>query len=51
MGMAEDGKFAEGYDAIFGKKDAKKSTAKKPVAATKKPEPAKKPVTAAKKKK
>jgi hypothetical protein len=34
VGMSEDGKFAEGYDAIFGKKPAKKkvekATAKKP---------------------
>ncbi|HEY1188306.1 MAG TPA: hypothetical protein VGE74_11650 [Gemmata sp.] len=39
MGMSEDSKFGEGYDAIFGKKDAtakkdaaKKDTAKKPAA-------------------
>lgn len=38
MGMSEDGKFGEGYDAIFGKKDAtKKPAAKKPTAAAKKP--------------
>jgi hypothetical protein len=38
VGMAEDGKFAEGYAAIFGKKEksakaaAKKPAAKKPAA-------------------
>ncbi len=52
IGMSEDGKFADGYDAIFGKKSpngngkaekkpaAKKPAAKKPVAkkaAAKKP--------------
>jgi hypothetical protein len=50
VGMSEDSKFAEGYDAIFGKQPAKKSAAKKPAA--KKPA-AKKPVakkSAAKKK-
>ena len=26
--MSEDGKFAEGYEAIFGKKPAKKKVAK-----------------------
>ena len=53
IGMSEDGKFGDGYDAIFGKKDApakggakKGETAKKPVA--KKGATAKKP--AAKKK-
>ena len=48
VGMSEDGKFAEGYDAIFGKKPEKKKAAK---ATDKKPE--KKPATkkpAAKKK-
>ena len=47
VGMSEDGKFAEGYDAIFGKKPEKKKVVK---AAAKKSEkkPAKKP--AAKKK-
>ena len=34
VGMSEDGKFGEGYEAIFGKKPAKKApekaTAKKP---------------------
>jgi hypothetical protein len=47
VGMSEDGKFAEGYDAIFGKKPEKKAAK----AAAKKPEKkpaAKKP--AAKKK-
>lgn len=36
IGMAEDKKFGDGYDAIFGKKDG---TAKKPAAkkTTKKP--------------
>ena len=54
IGMSEDDKFADGYDAIFGKKPAggngkteKKPAAKKPPAkkpiAKKKPE-AKKPV-------
>ncbi len=50
IGMSEDGKFGEGYDAIFGKKDGKGAAAKKPAAkkpTTKKPA-AKKP--AAKKK-
>jgi hypothetical protein len=43
VGMSEDNKFGEGYDAIFGKKPAKKAapkaTAKKPAKkpATKKP--------------
>jgi hypothetical protein len=40
IGMAEDKKFGDGYDAIFGKKNgtakktaaAKKKTAKKPAA-------------------
>ena len=44
VGMSEDGKFGEGYDAIFGKKPAKKKTEK---ATAKKPEKkptAKKPV-------
>ena len=48
VGMSEDGKFAEGYEAIFGKKPAKKKAEK---AVAKKPEKkpaAKKP--AAKKK-
>jgi hypothetical protein len=45
IGMSEDKKFGDGYDAIFGKKpvakqaDAKKATAKKKPAAKK---PAKK---------
>ncbi|VTU01539.1 unnamed protein product [Gemmataceae bacterium] len=49
MGMAEDGKFGDGYEAIFGKKSSKaepaKAAAKKPAAAAKKPaekKPAKK---------
>ncbi|MCE9563818.1 MAG: hypothetical protein K8U57_17385 [Planctomycetes bacterium] len=48
MGMAEDGKFGDGYEAIFGKKTAKPAEAKKPEA--KKPE-AKKPAKKAAKKK
>jgi len=52
MGMAEDDKFGDGYEAIFGKKSgkteaAKATPAKKPAVAAKKPA-AKKP--AAKKK-
>ena len=48
IGMSEDGKFGNGYDAIFGaksgaeKKPAAKAPAKKPTAA-KKPVAAKKP--------
>jgi len=52
MGMAEDDKFGDGYEAIFGKKTAKTAEAKKPAEA-KKSEEAKKPVAkkpAAKKK-
>jgi hypothetical protein len=41
VGMAEDNKFADGYEAIFGtksKKSTTKTTAKKPAkAAAKKP--------------
>ncbi len=43
IGMSEDDKFGNGYDAIFGtkseneKKPAAKSPAKKPAAAAKKP--------------
>lgn len=39
QGLAEDAKFADGYDAIFGKKGGeKKEPAKKPAAkAAKKP--------------
>ncbi len=42
IGMAEDGKFGDGYDAIFGTKPAteKKTPAKAPA---KKPATAKKP--------
>jgi hypothetical protein len=40
MGMAEDGKFADGYDAIFGK--SKKKPAAKPAAKAKKKPAAKK---------
>lgn len=32
MGMSEDGKFGNGYDAIFGKKPAKAKAADKPPA-------------------
>jgi hypothetical protein len=49
QGLSEDGKFADGYDAIFGKKKAEAKPAAAPAA--KKPavrKPAKKP--AAKKK-
>jgi hypothetical protein len=42
MGMAEDGKFADGYEAIFGK-------GKKPAAAAKEKPAAKKAATAGKK--
>lgn len=44
IGMAEDKKFGDGYDAIFGKKGAekKKASAKKPAKAAKKKAPAKK---------
>jgi hypothetical protein len=54
VGMSEDNKFGDGYDAIFGTKP--KSTAKpakKPAKATAKKSPAKKPAVkkpAAKKK-
>lgn len=37
VGMAEDGKFADGYEAIFGKKPAGAKAAKKPLSAAKKP--------------
>ena len=40
IGMAEDKKFGDGYDAIFGKKGAEK---KKPAKAAAKKTPAKKP--------
>ena len=39
QGLAEDKKFGDGYDAIFGKKPAKKPATKKPA----KKKPAKKP--------
>jgi hypothetical protein len=45
MGMSEDGKFSNGYEAIFGKK----KTAEKPAAKAKKPA-GKKPAKKAKKK-
>jgi len=47
MGMAEDGKFGSGYEAIFGK-GGKKPAAKPAAAAAPKPDAKKKP--AAKKK-
>jgi hypothetical protein len=47
QGLAEDKKFGDGYEAIFGKKTGGAKAAKKPVA--KKPASKKKP--AAKKKK
>jgi hypothetical protein len=37
QGLSEDKKFADGYEAIFGKKPVKKATAKKKPAAKKKP--------------
>jgi hypothetical protein len=46
VGLGEDDKFGDGYEAIFGKKPDKAGAAKKPAA--KKATPAKKP--AAKKK-
>ncbi len=49
VGMSEDGKFAEGYEAIFGKAKPEKKPAKAPAAK----KPAKKPAAkkpAAKKK-
>ena len=43
VGLAETKNFAEGYDAIFGKKTTpKKTTKKKPAARGKKPARAKK---------
>jgi hypothetical protein len=48
MGMAEDGKFGDGYEAIFGKKTGKSTAAKATPATAAKPAAAKKP--AAKKK-
>ncbi len=38
MGMSEDGKFGDGYDAIFGKKPAKAKAVKKPAKDEKKPD-------------
>ncbi len=49
VGLAETKKFAEGYDAIFGKKTGKSDKAKKSKAAGKSA-PAKKKKTARKKK-
>ena len=45
IGMAEDKKFGDGYDAIFGKKGdgEKKPVAKKPAKAAAKKPAAKKP--------
>jgi hypothetical protein len=46
VGMSEDNKFGDGYDAIFGtkpKKSAAKPAAKKPVKASAAKKPAKKP--------
>lgn len=50
MGMAEDGKFADGYEAIFGKGGAKKSAPKPAAAKAEAPKPADKKKPAAKKK-
>jgi hypothetical protein len=49
QGLAEDKKFADGYEAIFGKKTGGSTRAKKPAAAKKGAKAGKKP--AAKKKK
>ena len=35
VGMSEDSKFADGYEAIFGKKQTGAKAAKKPAAAKK----------------
>lgn len=48
IGMAEDGKFGNGYDAIFG---AKPAEAKKPAKKGAKPAEAKKPAKKGAKKK
>jgi hypothetical protein len=48
IGLSETKKFAEGYEAIFGKKQEKKEPAAKPAKAAKKAAPKKK--AAAKKK-
>ncbi len=37
IGLAEKKKYADGYDAIFGKKGAKKLAAKPPAPTIKKP--------------
>jgi hypothetical protein len=50
MGMAEDGKFGSGYEAIFGKGGAKKPAAKPATAKAEPPKPEAKKKTAAKKK-
>jgi hypothetical protein len=43
MGMAEDGKFGAGYEAIFGKAGAKQPAAKPAAKAAAKPAARKKP--------
>jgi hypothetical protein len=43
VGMSEDGKFAEGYEAIFGKKNKKKPAKADAKKDEKKPTEAKKP--------
>lgn len=48
MGMAEDGKFGSGYEAIFGK--GGKKPAAKPAAKAEAPKPAARKKPAAKKK-
>jgi CDGSH-type Zn-finger protein len=48
VGMSEDKKFGDGYDAIFGNKP-KKAAAKKPAAKTVAAKPAAKKSTAKKK--
>jgi hypothetical protein len=53
VGMSEDGKFGDGYDAIFGNKPkkgaAKKPAAKKPAASAAASKPAAKKPAAKKK--
>jgi hypothetical protein len=50
VGLAETKKFADGYDAIFGKKIKAAAPAKKPKKATTKAKPAKTKSAPAKKK-
>lgn len=50
MGMAEDGKFGDGYEAIFGKKGEEKQPAPKAGAKPADKKPAAKKPGAAKKK-